>query len=327
MGLWLGHTGLAIGYLVLALIAVGVFWQTVAERRDASRYPAPGRLIDLGGRRLHLRFEGAGSGPTVVMIAGGGTPSVVSYDLQDRIAAFAKVCSYDRPGLGWSAPARRPLSLDDHIDDLHGLLEKAGVAGPLVLVPESFGGLIALGYAQRYPQAVAGTVFVDSVEPEAWFEAMKTVSPFRSRLTRVLLEIGWRVGAVRALVAVLSPPWTANLPALIQGQLRAVYSRAAPGLTEALTVYEHTPEARRPRSAPGLLGDLPVMVIRHGKTARQMEAPFEATWPAAQARLASLSANSEVIVADGAGHAVAQERPDLVAAAVQDLMARLLAAT
>jgi pimeloyl-ACP methyl ester carboxylesterase len=323
MGFWLGDTGLAIGYFVLALITVGVFWQAVAERRDASRYPAPGRLIDVGLRRLHLRCEGAGPGPTVVMIAGGGTPAVVSYDLQDRIAAFARVCSYDRPGLGWSAPAKGPLTLDNHIDDLHSLLEKGEVAGPYLLVPESFGGLIALGYAERYPDAVAGIVFVDSTESQSWFEAMKTVGPVRSRLTGALLCIGWRVGAIRILIPILSPPWINDLPALIQSQCRAVGSRAAPGLMEALTVFERTPEARRPRSAPGL----PIVVIRHGKTTRQMEPAFEAAWPAAQARLASLSANSEVIVADGAGHAVAQERPGLVAAAVQGLMGRLAAQT
>ncbi len=101
----------ATALVLLMTAGAGIIWEKVAEAQDAKRNPAPGRLVDIGGRRLHLRCEGQGSGPTVVMLSGGGIPAVASYALQDRIAVHAKVCSYDRAGLGWSDSAGHPLSL------------------------------------------------------------------------------------------------------------------------------------------------------------------------------------------------------------------------
>src|SRR5262245_66316168 len=69
---------------------------------------APGRLIDVGGRRLHILCKGAAAGgPTVVFEAGLSQYTAnSSFSLaQDAIAPFVRACSYDRAGLGWSDPA------------------------------------------------------------------------------------------------------------------------------------------------------------------------------------------------------------------------------
>src|SRR5438128_975211 len=60
--------------------------------------PPPGRLIDLGGWRLHLNCTGkeAASQPTVILEAGAGDFSVDWSLVQPGIARFARVCSYDR---------------------------------------------------------------------------------------------------------------------------------------------------------------------------------------------------------------------------------------
>jgi len=304
--------------LLMAVTTAGVIWEKVSERSDAKRYPPPGRLIDVGGRRLHLRCEGSGPGPTVLMVAGGGAPSVVSYALQDRIAAFAKVCSYDRPGLGWSDPAREPMSLDDHVADVERLLANGGVTGPLVLAPESFGALIALGYAEKHPERMAAIVFIDGAEPETWFQTMRGVSPFRSRLTEDFIQLGWRTGVIRLLLPMLTPNWVAALPAQNCGQFRAIYSRSNPGYGEALVAFERTPLNGRPIVRPGLLGSIPIVVIQHGKPSGKMGSAFEAVWPKAQSRLAALTTTQPmVVVADGSGHAIAEEQPERVAKLVR----------
>src|SRR5688500_11261242 len=62
---------------------------------------APGRLIDVGGRRLHMICSGEGS-PTVVLEAGASSFAIDWTLVQRDVARTTRVCSYDRAGMGWS---------------------------------------------------------------------------------------------------------------------------------------------------------------------------------------------------------------------------------
>ncbi|MFS6701111.1 alpha/beta fold hydrolase, partial [Staphylococcus aureus] len=70
-------------------------------------------------------------------------------------------CSYDRAGYGFSDPAERPSDAANAVDDLHRLVERAGLTLPMVLVGHSNGGIYASLYARTYPGDVAGMVLVD----------------------------------------------------------------------------------------------------------------------------------------------------------------------
>jgi hypothetical protein len=92
---------------VLALAAVGGGYQTVREAVDANAHPMPGRLVDVGGHRLHLHCTGSGS-PTVVVQPGGGDFSSGMAWIAPAVASDTRVCVYDRAGRGWSEPAEGP---------------------------------------------------------------------------------------------------------------------------------------------------------------------------------------------------------------------------
>src|ERR1700675_964882 len=98
-----------------------------------SRYPPPGRMLDVGGRRLHVYETGQGS-PTVLLEAGIAATSLSWRRVQTEIAKFARVASYDRAGLGWSDAASTPLTLGRLVDDLHALLEIAQLPPPYIMV-------------------------------------------------------------------------------------------------------------------------------------------------------------------------------------------------
>ena len=85
--------------LVAALI--GMVYQLVAVRREHARYPAPGRLVDIGGYRLHIYCLGHGS-PVVILDSGLGEGFYSWRRVQPQIAGFTQVCSYDRAGFGYS---------------------------------------------------------------------------------------------------------------------------------------------------------------------------------------------------------------------------------
>ncbi|SRR5665213_342235 len=306
-----------------ALVAAGRCYESIAEARDAKLYPPPGKLVDVGGYRLHLLCKGASSGPAVVMVAGGGTPAVVSYVLQDRIARFARVCSYDRAGLGWSDRAPRTLTFGDQIADLENLLHNAHVPGPYIFALDSFGGLVVIGFAQKHPDQVAGIVFLDGVDPELWFKGMVEQSGASAELRGVLIQTAWRLGIIRVAFAALEPNWVAALPSPVKGQMIAGYSRPSAGYAEALEAYKISSHSDRPYLAPGALGDRPVIALRHGKISGALSDEFEAGWQASQNRLARLSKNGVVIVAKGADHEVAQENLELAARCVQKELAEV----
>jgi pimeloyl-ACP methyl ester carboxylesterase len=146
--------------IVLALCALA---QAMCVRRDRQRFPPPGRIVN--GR--HVRQVGS-RGPAVAFEAGIGASSSNWGIVQAELATSARTFSYDRPGLGWSAPARGRCSLRTLTDDLHELIRAADVPRPVVLTGHSFGTYIARVYAHRFPEDVIGLVLVDPVTPEEW---------------------------------------------------------------------------------------------------------------------------------------------------------------
>ena len=145
--------------LLLSVIAVG------QQKDKQPRYSPPGKLVDVGGYRLHLNCTGK-SGPTVVLIAGAGDFSFDWGLVQPGVSRFTRGCSYDRAGLAWSDPGPTPRTMRQEAYELHMLLKAARVEAPYVLVGHSVGGLIARVYAEQYAGEVAGMVLVDSTHED-----------------------------------------------------------------------------------------------------------------------------------------------------------------
>src|SRR5437867_10731682 len=84
-----------------------------AQEGSPSPVPMPGRLVDIGGWKLHLNCSGTArpGQPTVVLEAGAGDISTEWSLVQTRVAQFARVCSYDRAGMGWSELGPYPRTL------------------------------------------------------------------------------------------------------------------------------------------------------------------------------------------------------------------------
>lgn len=139
----------------------------------AAPYPPPGKLVDVGGYRVHLYCTGEGS-PTVV-IAG----TEFSFDwalVQPRVAAFTRVCTYDPSGTAWSDPGPS-LTCDTRIRELHTVLKNAGVEAPYIVVGLSVGAIAARLYANRYPEETAGMVIVDHAFLDTGEDKVVTPAP------------------------------------------------------------------------------------------------------------------------------------------------------
>ena len=156
--------GLAVSLLLASSAACAEGLQLIPVEQVGKDYTHPHELVDIGkGRRLNLVCMGKGE-PTVVFEAGGFDPAMTWALVQPAVASRARACSYDRAGLGYSDPSPRPPTPANVVDDLHSLLAKAGIKGPVVLVGHSLGGFNMKLYAATHPAQVAGLVLVDPSE-------------------------------------------------------------------------------------------------------------------------------------------------------------------
>jgi pimeloyl-ACP methyl ester carboxylesterase len=145
---------------------------------SASPAPKPlGRMIDVGGRDLHLVCAGSGS-PAVILESGAGEFSIDWALAQPLIAKITRVCAYDRAGYAWSQMGPGFEQFPAVAADLRELLQRAGVRPPWILVGHAFGALYARDYQRRFPEQVAGLVLVDPTPEEDTQVVMfgKTVS-------------------------------------------------------------------------------------------------------------------------------------------------------
>lgn len=130
----------------------------------------PGRMVDVGGYRLHLHCRGTGY-PTVVFDAGLGGFSIDWIFVQALLERDTEVCAYDRAGYGWSDSGPSPRDSDHIAGELALLLRNAGLRPPYVLVGHSFGGYNVEMFAKLHGRDVAGIVLVESSHPDQ-FERM-----------------------------------------------------------------------------------------------------------------------------------------------------------
>lgn len=123
------------------------------------------KKIDVGGYKLNVRCEGEGA-PTVVLDAGAGD-TLETWDwVVPDVKRFARVCAYDRAGLGKSDRGPSPRTSARIVVELHALLRRGGILPPYVMVGHSFGGLNVRLYAATYPGEAVGLVLVDATPEE-----------------------------------------------------------------------------------------------------------------------------------------------------------------
>jgi pimeloyl-ACP methyl ester carboxylesterase len=112
-------------------------------------------------RSLHFRV--AGEGPDIVLFHGAltthrdwlGPP-------MDRLSALGRVIAVDRPGHGASRRPRFSASPREQARQIWDGLSRLGVSRPLI-VGHSFGAMVALAFAELFPDEMFGLVLLSPV--------------------------------------------------------------------------------------------------------------------------------------------------------------------
>jgi pimeloyl-ACP methyl ester carboxylesterase len=265
--------------ILLVALCLAMFSQPAAQRQ----YTPPGKMIDIGGARVHLNCMG--TGPIIVMILGAG----YSFDwslVQPEAAKFTRVCTYDPPGSVWSDPKPSPTpspTCDGWIGDIHSMLQHAGTSGPLVLVGHSIGATLARLYTARFPDSVQGLVLSDYAGAYRMTNADAVIRADGGSLQR--------------------------LPPLAQAMHRWAESRG--GVPAQMAVpkvfFECIAEAAKTTI---YLGNKPVVVVSDPYIAESED------YRRVQADLLALSQNSKAMIAPHSGHGIPMEDPGVLIGAI-----------
>jgi pimeloyl-ACP methyl ester carboxylesterase len=338
---WRTQSGLALVLLILILSQTGV---TQTSTRVIKPPPPPGKLVDVGGWRLHLNCTGSNKGkrPTVVLESGAGDFSFDWSLVQPGISRFTRVCSYDRAGNAWSDLGPRPRTMKQITYELHTALMKAGSKGPYVLVGQSIGGLLMRTFAGLYPKEVAGIVLVDSTHEDTQLflngkiqrmrelSQGRTIPPIQTAIPAAdkalsleekqkLEDFLKQIGPPK-----IAPPFD-RLPLAIQ-QIR-LWALAQPQHYAADNdpywgeEFAEIYAARKKHEYP--LGDTPLIVLTRGKSeypdteeGRQLNDDRKRM----QLDLLNLSRSSKQIIATTSGHHIQLDDPELVIYAIRQVV-------
>jgi pimeloyl-ACP methyl ester carboxylesterase len=304
--------------LSTAVVIVALITPACTQKKASPEsYPPPGRLIDIGRRKLHLYCAGNGT-PTVILMAGGGAFSIDWALVQPKVAESTRVCSYDRAGLGWSGPGPEEDVVEETVSDLHALLQASGEHGPYVLVGASIAGIYIQAYQRAFPADVAALVFANSsnrigfeVHGKVGLIWELTESEIRSAYPLPPSDTKGRAPTREDDPFDKLPPDLQKVRLWLDVRLwkesdpsKAVPEPLLSWRKEFLTEFDATDVGKKPP-----LGALPVVVI-----ASDPAAPESARRSRDEAgpRLDYLSSNTVHITAAGSGHEIHLYQPDRV---------------
>ena len=241
--------------------------------------------LTIAERKLHFHLTGVEHrAPTVILIGGGGGTISTWTAVQDSIARYAPVLTYDRAGLGRSDPTLEPQSLSEMLTDLLKLMAEARLAPPFVLVGHSVGGLHARRLALQFPNDVAGIVLVDSSHDEQVWRLGGVCPEVRDseygsvwRDDEAMQRLGWLTGGARST-------WRLDVPMIVIEHMRTGRKNPFPNLPEE-TFHA-----------------------------------FEKAWHAMQQDLASWSPRGELREAGRSGHGIPSIQPEVILDAVAGII-------
>jgi len=326
---------LSIVCFAISLLATGFLYQCIGAYRDRRRYTGSGRWIDIGKGRRHYLLEKGSGGPAVLFEAGIAATNLNWCHIQEIVSEFTSTASYDRGGLGWSSPCRTARTPGNIADELHLLLQNAGIEPPYILVGHSFGGLVMRRFALMYPEQVAGIVLVDPMRLEEWppLDPAKQSTLDRGvKLSRLAIPIA-HVGLARLAVTSLLcrsgriSTWLADaagnggrhvlgrithevgkMPRQVWPIVAAHWSR--PGYYAGMCSHvESVPETVREMQNADPIQEIPVLLLTPGKSV-----------PLSEQHLSRIGNNVSQVIASASAHWIHLDEPDLVIDSIRKMV-------
>lgn len=318
------------------LLFIFISWTGLAQTMD---YPAPGKLVDIGGYKIHLLVEGENrKGPTVIFFHGAGDIALIWNLVLPEVGRFARAVAIDQAGEGWSEHGHG-MALNQQVFDSHKALKMAGMNPPYLVVGHSLGAILANLFAVEYKQETAGLVMVDGTHPDVvlkifnketkqmeWKKMRLTAKDTIPELIKTPLTMPHSLRSFQAKRdfgdrLVKFSAQDKNLFHWIYNERPWTYVKGQSNTYEAeifQKMYDHYEQYS--------LEDLPLIVITGGK---KKPPQGDENWSTAeltdhsrslQLSLLKLSSNSSHVIASHSGHDIHIDEPEVVIEEIRKLV-------
>lgn len=179
--------GLAALVLATGMSTVANAAVTASEKSALVPY---GEKVSLDAGDTNV-YRNGGTGPTMVLLSGFGTPApaVDFAPLIRELDAF-DVIVVEGYGYGYSDTNVADRTIQNITEELHTVLERLDINGPVILVGHSVAGLYTRYYANTYPEDVAAVICIDPMTAKSssleigtpsWMEgALESTGVFRA---------------------------------------------------------------------------------------------------------------------------------------------------
>ena len=325
---WVKRTFLGLGGGISIVLCSGFLFETMMRSRDSQQYPVPGKLVDIGGRKIQMDCRGTGS-PTVILQSGLDALGSLSWAaVHNEIAKTSRVCAYSRSGILWSDPNPNDFSSQAVAQDLHKALVRSGESAPWVMVGHSLGGPYIMMFTSLYPSEVSGLVFVDASHPDQ-VERSKTLnlpSDIPSSSMVLLWNLSANTGIMRLTATNPTPEHAAaNVKTIGQvflPQTMGSLSKELLGSDQAIAAAgDFRSLGDRPLIVLTATRELPLeqKVKESGLTPEQIMRS-RSLWKELQANEATWSSRSRHEWVSDSSHYIQFDRPDVVIQAVNEVV-------
>lgn len=240
--------------------------------------------------------------PTLVFSNSLGTDFRIWRDVVVRLAGEVNIITYDKRGHGLSDAPPAPYVMDDHIDDLAGLLDHLEIKDAIIC-GVSVGGQIAQGLYAKRPDLVRALVLCDTAHK------VGTDDFWNERIVRVESE-GIASMSDAILERWFSPEFCAPGNVALDGYRNMLERQSVAG-------YSGTCAALRDADFTEAAGEIgvPVLCVVGDEDG--------STPPALVKELAGLIPGSKFEIIGGAGHLPCIEKPEELSVLIRGFIANL----
>lgn len=190
-----------------------------------------------------LSFKDQGKGKPLVLLHAFPLTSAMWTPQVEAFSELYRIITPDMRGFGASDRFVGTPSVDAAADDIAALLDHLGINEPIVLGGLSMGGYVALAFARRHPQRLAGLVLADTrAEPDddtAKANREKQIELVRTQGPAALID-----SMMSKLTSTITRTWN---PGLIQRIFEMATAQTPEAIVDALILLRDRPDSR-----PGL---------------------------------------------------------------------------
>lgn len=321
---WIKRVLLGVLILIISLLIIGFIFEIIS-RSNAENLKPHGEFADVGGHKLHYYKKG-NDGPTVVFESAFDPSGHLQwFNLQQEISKFATTISYDRAGLLWSERGNNPKTGKAMAEELHVLLEKAGISKPYILIGHSLGGIILRSFISKYPQDVRGVILVDSSCPneEDFLSDELYTMVSQSRLPSGFLKFANSVGLVRLMFKGMFP--NKEEYNYLNTLMPALLYKSAYGVLEE---QDQMPFLKKEANRITSFDSIPLYVLSasdrdnfdHLFSDEKIKNEFVDAKAKMQKDLLKLSKDSEQILVPNSSHYINEDQPEVIVEAIKRMI-------